>query len=217
MTVEEFDTQFDIFYNNIASNAAPSVDTYEKSVFLTQAQRDIVVELYSGRAISGVSFESTEEARSYLRELITTEKLDNTNKTNKNFSLPSDLMFILTEEVKYKSDNECISNFTPMVIPKRLDYIQRDLKNPFRGPSKEIVLRTDGEGNVTLYSIYDIDTYTITYLRRPKPIIIPSEDSDLKIEESSADIASECELNPILHKAILDRAVALAKTAYIGK
>lgn len=217
MTVEEFDTQFDIFYNNIASNAAPSVDTYEKSVFLTQAQRDIVIELYSGRAISGVSFESTEEARSYLRELITVEKLDNADETNKSFSLPSDLMFILTEAVKYKSDDKCISNFIPMVIPKRLDYIQRDLKNPFRGPSKEVVLRTDGEGEITLYSIYNIDTYTITYLRRPKPIIIPSEDSDLKIEGSSADVASECELNPILHKAILDRAVALAKAAYIGK
>jgi hypothetical protein len=37
MTNTEFITQFDIFYNNIASNAAPSIDSYEKSVFLTEA------------------------------------------------------------------------------------------------------------------------------------------------------------------------------------
>lgn len=217
MTVEEFDTQFDIFYNNIASNAAPSVDTYEKSVFLTQAQRDIVVELYSGRAIPGVSFESTEEARSYLRELITEDTLENTDKTNREFILPTELLFILAEKVKYSSSINCIANYSPIVIPKRLDYIQRDLRNPFRGPSKDFVIRVDSENKVELYSIYDIDTYTITYLRRPSPIIIPSDNSGLFIENFSADIPSECELNPILHRAILDRAVTLAKQAYLGK
>lgn len=42
MTVEEFSDQFDILYNNITSNQAPGLDEYEKSIFLTRAQEDIV-------------------------------------------------------------------------------------------------------------------------------------------------------------------------------
>lgn len=212
MTVEEFDIQFDIFYNNIASNAAPSVDAYEKSVFLTKAQNEIVIELYSGRAIPGLSFESTEEARTYLRELISeyTYTNEDSKKDNKVFLLPEDLMFILTEEVKYNNESPCISKYSPLVIPKRLDYLQRDLKNPFRGPSKDIVLRVDiGNNNVELHSIYNILSYTITYLRSPKPI-------DLNYNEETKGLQGS-ELNPILHEVILDRAVALAKEAYIGK
>jgi hypothetical protein len=37
MSVNEFSREFDILYNNIMSNAAPGIDDYEKSVFLTKA------------------------------------------------------------------------------------------------------------------------------------------------------------------------------------
>ena len=42
MTTAEFSNEFDVLYNNITSNQAPGLDEYEKSVFLTQAQEDIV-------------------------------------------------------------------------------------------------------------------------------------------------------------------------------
>lgn len=42
MTVEEFSNQFDILYNNITSNQAPGLDEYEKSIFLTKAQDELV-------------------------------------------------------------------------------------------------------------------------------------------------------------------------------
>lgn len=42
MTTNEFSNEFDVLYNNITSNQAPGLDEYEKSVFLTRAQDDIV-------------------------------------------------------------------------------------------------------------------------------------------------------------------------------
>lgn len=42
MTNPEFNLQFDILYNNISSNKAPGLSLYEKSVFLTQAQDQIL-------------------------------------------------------------------------------------------------------------------------------------------------------------------------------
>ena len=42
MTTQEFSTEFDVLYNNIMSNQAPGLDEYEKSVFLTKAQNEIL-------------------------------------------------------------------------------------------------------------------------------------------------------------------------------
>ena len=38
----EFSNEFDVLYNNIMSNAAPGLNEYEKSVFLTKGQEEIV-------------------------------------------------------------------------------------------------------------------------------------------------------------------------------
>jgi hypothetical protein len=58
-------------------------------------------------------------------------------------------------------------------------------------------------------------TYTLRYLRRPLPIIVGDID-DLKIGgKSYSDVSSiGCELDPILHEDILQRAVELAKVAW---
>ena len=42
MTTQEFSNEFDVLYNNIMSNQAPGLNEYEKSVFLTKAQYEIV-------------------------------------------------------------------------------------------------------------------------------------------------------------------------------
>ena len=216
MTNKEFDTQFDIFYNNIASNAAPSVNSYEKSVFLTQAQRDIILGLYNGREVPGISFESTEEARRYLTDLVKVRNIPVLNNGNNSYvELPNDLWFITLEEVKFHSNNECIKNKSIKVIPVRQDELLTTLDNPFKGPSERRVLRVDIGGNLVLYSKYSIKEYTITYIVNPNPIILEDLTSyGLTIEGKSEE--SESNINPILHRAVLERAVALAKAAYIG-
>ena len=47
MTIEEMSNQFDVYYNNITSNQAPGLDKYEKSVFLTKAQNELVKAYFS--------------------------------------------------------------------------------------------------------------------------------------------------------------------------
>lgn len=97
MSNTEFSNQFDVLYNNIMSNAAPGLNEYEKSVFLTQAQRDIIIGVYNGREIPGLSFESTEEARRYLSELIREYTLPNVG-TTREIDIPSNLWFIVLEQ-----------------------------------------------------------------------------------------------------------------------
>jgi hypothetical protein len=59
-----------------ASLGTVVLDEYEKSLFLTQAQEEIVINLYNGKNPYGDSFESTEELRRYLDELVKTKSYD---------------------------------------------------------------------------------------------------------------------------------------------
>ena len=49
MTNLEFSNQFEVLYNNITSNQAPGLDNYEKSVFLTKAQDEIIKSYFDPR------------------------------------------------------------------------------------------------------------------------------------------------------------------------
>ena len=73
---QEFNNEFDILYNNIASNQAPGLDIYEKSVFLTNAQEEVVLSIYSNTEASNLeTYERTEEMRRYLDSLIETKEI----------------------------------------------------------------------------------------------------------------------------------------------
>lgn len=51
-------------------------------------------------------------------------------------------------------------------------------------------------------------TYKIRYIRRPRPIVLEDLPDGLEIDGTS--IESDCELNPILHQDILNKAVEIA-------
>ena len=139
MTTQEFSVEFDILYNNLASNSAPPVNEYEKSVFLTKAQSDIVIELYSGRNNLGLSFESSEEAKSYLNPLIEALETTITNVRPYQGSYISEtvdsifnMKYTVIIRAEILKDNKCIP-----VLPVNNDDLYHILNNPFKKPSKK--------------------------------------------------------------------------------
>ena len=85
MTVQEFSNEFDVLLNSFATATSfgfttdiSSLDEYEKSVFLTEAQEQIVKELYNG-TFTGESLEKTEELRRGLNSLIKTTLINRLN------------------------------------------------------------------------------------------------------------------------------------------
>lgn len=224
MTVEEFSNEFDTLLNsyytanNIGDTTNPAsieLDEYEKSMFLTKAQEQLIIEIYSGKNNVGDRFEGTEETRRYIEKLIKTailtEKEEGTGLSDKSvfFRLPDDLWFITYEAVTISDDNAgCHNSMTSDVIPITQDEYYRISGNPFREPSFRRAFRLDyGDNIVEIISKYNISKYTVRYLSKPSPIIL-IDLNDLSINNISEK--TECKLNSAIHRAILERAVRLA-------
>lgn len=219
MTNEEFSNEFDTLLSSysvttpfgVPNSIAPiELDEYEKSIYLTEAQEQIVKELYN-------SFERTENVRKYLEALVktytTTEKANENNiglsKNSVFYNVPSDLMYTVYESVTFSDEDPCINEKDAIVIPITTDDYYRIYRNPFRGPSSNKVLRVDYSlGVVELISIYTISKYLVRYISKPNPIILINLPNNLSIDGISTE--SECKLAPSIHRAILERAVLLA-------
>lgn len=224
MTTQEFSNEFDTLLNSYSTQPPYgennkldiTLDEYEKSVFLTKAQEEIVIEQYTGRTLIGKSFEGTEEIRRYLSNLvktcILTDKLINhtgLSELSTFFQLPDDVWFITYESAKLKDSTlGCKDGNTVISVPVTQDEYNRIYKNPFRGPSDSRVLRLDTEGGVIeIISIYNIESYLIKYISKPSPIVLVDL-SDLSV--NGVKVKTECMLNPVIHRLILERAVKLA-------
>ena len=212
MTNEEFSNEFDILINNI--NVGLEFDEYEKSVYLTKAQEEVVEGLYTGK-ITGDSFEGTEQLRRYLADLVKTAILP-CNKAPKGLSnnsvfavLPDDLWFITYESVALNGDTPCINSKEIQVVPVTQDEYHRIKGNPFRRQNSRRALRLDvGNSMVELISDEEIRSYLVRYMSRPEPIILLDLPGELSI--NNVNEKTECKLNPGLHRTILEIAVNMA-------
>ena len=222
MSTEEFSNEFDVLIQSFTQNVkfgntdSIAFTEYEKSVFLTKAQEQIVIELYNGKNPYNDSLEKTEEIRRYLNFLVKTtsltpltdNELNNNKITDKSFIfvLPEDLLFITYESVD-TTNPICGSNSNVQVYPVTQDQFHRVINNPFRR-SKRRVLRLDAGNNmVELISNNNITNYKIRYLSRPQPIIIQDLFNNLAIDGVSTK--TECQLHSSLHRLILERAVRI--------
>lgn len=225
MQIQEFSHQFDTLLNSHAiaagfdeqnNPATIELDEYEKSLFLTNAQEEIVLSLYNGRNSSLQSFEETEELRRYLSTLVQEAEL---NPIEKNkplgidsksmfFTLPANLWFITYEAVAVEG-GKCGEGFSQMVVPVTQDEYHRIKKNPFRGANDRRALRLDLSDNIIeIVSKYTVSSYYVRYLKQLKPIILTQLDDDTQLRGETTPMTSE--LPESLHLKILNRAVELA-------
>lgn len=225
MTIKEFSDEFDTLINSYnltnqfsTGQGVLSFDEYEKSVFLTKAQEDIIKELYSGKNQNSESFEKTEEVRRELNELvetyITTDQVSypfiTNNKESYCFKLPNDVWFIIMESAVLTDKNlNCKNGITVPIVPITHDEYSKIINNPFRGANDRRVLRLDINNNIVeIVSKYNVGHYFVRYLKKPSPIILVNLPEDLKID--GVNTITECTLNSVIHRKILERAIQIA-------
>ena len=218
MNIQEFSNSFDtllqpyITKESFSEQNNLAFDEYEKSIFLTKAQEQIVLELYQ-------ELEQSEEVRKYLSNLIKTdnyvpvgeqdETLINNNFKSYKVEISNDILFMIYEQCTLNDENNCINNKIVSVVPTIHDDLDKVLKNPFKSPNSRKVIRLDFDNKIELISKYNISNYKVRYLKKPNPIILVSLEDNLSINNGDTKV-SNGETNPILHERIVQRAVQLA-------
>ena len=134
-------------------------------------------------------------------------------ENTKSITLPSKLMYAINEMVEVTRNNKEV---LLQVVPVKFDEYSRLMCKPYKRPLKFQAWRLTNNDVVNKADIVvgpsdTLTKYTIRYVRRPNPIIVSNLDG-LTIE--GKDTTTECELDPILHEEILQRAVELAKIAW---
>lgn len=220
----EFSNGFDVLYNNIMSNAAPGINEYEKSVLLTKAQDEILKNYFNPQGNKyQEGFDGSAKRQIDFSGLISVA--DCTSQSGAGFDLRAKI-YRMPEDV-FLIINETLTTNTGVkqVVPISFDEYSRLMSKPYKEPLKYQAWRlvTEGSGNenviveVIPHSGETVSKYTVRYVRRPKPIVLvdlASEYGDVSINGVST--ISECELNPLIHEEILQRAVEHAKIVYTG-
>ena len=230
MTTQEFSNEFDVLYNNIMSNQAPGLDEYEKSVFLTKAQSEVLKNYFNTKGNKyQEGFDESEKRQIdfsiFIFFVISTTydgssyvKFDNRSQL---FQMPNDILFVLNETALNTVDgvNRLIN-----IVPINFDEYSRIMSKPYKQPLKNQGWRLfQSTGGVDFISEVIVKTgstltdYKVRYVRRPKPIILTNlTDTYSNVSIEGLTSITECELDPILHPEVLQRAVELAKAAYTG-
>lgn len=241
-TGTEWNLEFDILYNNISSNKAPGISAYEKSVFLTQAQEQILKGYFTpkGNKFQEGFDNSTERHIDFANITVVKDCISATNVFLSQdgtkyyygaYEMPDDMLAIVNEIVTVKRGGENGPELNLQVIPLPYDdYVltqSKPYKFPLRYQAWRVINLNKGQSKPIFEIIANfgdiIKSYKIKYIRKAKPIII-GDIGDLTIDgytsgdtgNNTVNPSNPCELDPILHREILQRAVELAKAAYTG-
>lgn len=202
MTAQEFSSEFDLLYNNVSSAQAPGLTEYEKSVFLTKAQDEIIKNYFTNvqggnKYQQGV--EDSEKRYADFSALLTVAVLNAEtvdavpfDERGKIFRLPdgksSDakkVMIVITETFKTGNINpgkEEPSLTSYQVIPLKFDEYIRLMSKPSSDPLKKQVWKLmgnseTGNGSIEIVPHWkdkdnSINVLILKYIRKPHPIIL---------------------------------------------
>lgn len=235
MTSEkEFSQAFDLLWNNIGSDKAPGLNEYEKSVFLTKAQNELILNWYylnsKGNNLQA-GFDDNALRQMNFSNLLKTETESVTTEEPRVdhralvFSLPDDLYISIGEQITLTNQNTREAGYR-QVIPLHHNEYLRLMSKPFKEPLKwqawRLLDHTDElRAEIVLTSadrkeVWEKE-YVIHYIKKPEPIILTDLSyygDEYKIEGKQA--SQSCQLHPSTHDAIIQRAVELAKIAWEG-
>lgn len=235
----EFSNQFDVLYNNITSNQAPGLNEYEKSVFLTKAQDEVLKNYFNPKSNpKQEGFDDTIKRQADFSGLMRESSVSPEVSPDSQFDprsfvykIPTDVYLTINEQILLKDGNNVMG--IRQVVPLNYEEYQRLMSKPYKEPLKyqawklftstesdsfngrriaEVILpSTDKNSNYT-------KLYKIRFIKFPKPIILSDfsssfgENISINGYDGSEDNYSESDL--IANWAT---ATTARKDAYLAK
>lgn len=131
------------------------------------------------------------------------------------YLFPSDVFLIVNESIVTTNGKVL------QIVPLRFDEYTRLMSKPFKRPLKNQAWRliNSGDGGQKSVEIVtnagdDISSYKMRYVKRLSPIVLVDLGED-GLSVNGVSKATECELDPMLHEEVLQRAVELAKASWV--
>lgn len=208
MTTQEFSNEFDVLYNNIMSNQAPGLDEYEKSIFLTKAQEELVRDYFNSRNVKNAQGFDDNQKRQYdfstllssitLPDFIDTYRvlavldlaISNTifDSRAKIYIAPSDLFLVINESIEDSAKRRY------SVLPISYDEYNRLMLKPYGFPLKRQAWRIISDRTSSLVGWGGKQVDSATFLFKSKYfktieiyILLRSEDNILKPNVTESD------------------------------
>lgn len=188
MTVNEFSNQFDLLYNNITSNQAPGLNEYEKSVFLTKAQDEIVKNYFEASSqgntvkkgfddtiLRQMDFSDLMSGKEYQDGIIGESVIDPRAIV---YDIPKDdnVYIVVNESLHLMDDNGTVKGVRQIVPLSYLEYSRLMLK-PFKQPIKNQAWRLITSGRRgELDAFHDIPDNGSTPIKTRVEIITTNAD-----------------------------------------
>lgn len=235
MTTSEFSRQFDVRFNNVASNLAHGVTEYEKSLYLTQAQLEIIKNYFNPKGNKyQEGFDMSPKRDVDFSSITKFKRITTSSLYNASFGIKSvqltindDVLMILNDRFNYNlSVVSGLYAYNTNVVPITYTQYQSVLAKPYKNPPSRQTWRIiHTGGNTTGYigielipkSIFDNALgfeYLVRYIQRPTPIITSTLTGGYTIQGLTA--ITQCLLVPEIHDEILNRAVELCRADYLG-
>ena len=232
MTCDEFSREFDIRFNYVNSNLAYSVNEYEKSVYLTRAQEQILDNYFDpSRNSSGAGFDDTPKREvdfsSVIRPFSSTSDSNSLyppyNYNAKTFVVVGDILKILdgTFEYRTSSDRLVLTSVRPLDFKSYSILMAKPHKDPPSGISWRQIRSRTNAGGIVLEVIHSGSLqnalgykFSCRYLERPTPIVVDTLPAGFSV--NGVSVKTECSLPPEIHDEVLNRAIELCKIDYIG-
>lgn len=183
MTTQEFSNEFDVLYNNIMSNQAPGLDEYEKSIFLTKAQEELVRDYFNSRNVKNAQGFDDSQKRQYdfstLLSNITLPDFMDTHKAlavlgspacynttfdsrSRIYIAPSDLFLVINESIEDSAKRRY------SVLPISYDEYNRLMLKPYGFPLKRQAWRIISDRTLSLVGLGGKRVDSATFLFKSK-------------------------------------------------
>lgn len=142
MNLPEFSNQFDVLYNNVTSNQAPGLSEYEKSIFLTKGQDEIIKNYFNAKGNKyQEGFDDSSKRQidfSMLMDTVTPEFVTAVNplhhgKNNKCYKLPDNILLYINEFLDVNRNGE---SKRLVVVSVSYDEYNRLMSKPYKRPVK---------------------------------------------------------------------------------
>lgn len=235
MTATQMGYEFDVGYDRIANFDAPGYTSKEKSTFLTEAQEQLVLEILEGNSyldkhkrvldvlktneeVLAAAMAAGPYPNSFWADLPTSPYC--IRLVNERATLTPSASHFYTGQV-----------FTDVKVkPIDDDYYHANKNNPHKKPSHKLVWSLsygEDDSGWKGKQVYIVEANQVLtsvqmhFYRKPAPIIIGDSDytgdttaidgEDWADYDGPTDL--DCELNQILHREIVDRAIKLAFAA----